>query len=175
MDRDQGCPRAMRMTTGRRVAWCVAVAALASAACGQLRRCSSRSGRDRSARSTIRTPATAGCWCANDEASWRSGTADAWPRPSETRLGAAGAAAEAGAACDPANEARLRPVIRAGDRLIVEEHTAVVDAALEAVRLNPAALGSTFKVRLKIGGKVLRAVALGPGRAALAAERGVRP
>jgi hypothetical protein len=30
-------------------------------------------------------------------------------------------------------------------------------------------------VRLKIGGKVMRAVALGAGRAALQAEAGVRP
>jgi hypothetical protein len=57
--------------------------------------------------------------------------------------------------------------IRRGDALIVEEHTAIADAALEAVALGPAAVGSALEVRLKIGGKVLRAVAISPGRALL--------
>jgi hypothetical protein len=68
-----------------------------------------------------------------------------------------------------------RPVIRAGDRLTVEEHTPVVDATLQAVALGPALPGSRFDVRLKIGGKVLRAVALGPGRAVFAPETEARP
>ena len=63
-----------------------------------------------------------------------------------------------------------QPVIRAGDRLIVEEHTALADAVLEARALTPAAQGSALNVRLTIGGKVVRAVALGPGRAALQPE-----
>jgi hypothetical protein len=62
------------------------------------------------------------------------------------------------------------PVIHAGDRLVVEENTAVVEARLEAVALGPAMAGSPLDVRLKIGGKVVRAVALGPGRAAFLAE-----
>jgi flagella basal body P-ring formation protein FlgA len=66
-------------------------------------------------------------------------------------------------------------VIRSGDRLIVEEHTDVVDARLVGRALNSVALGSVFNVRLAIGGKVVRAVALGPGRAALKQETGVRP
>ena len=70
--------------------------------------------------------------------------------------------------------ARL-PVIHAGQRLIVEENTPVVEARLEAVALNPAAMGSVFKVRLAIGGKVVRAVAEGPGRAALVEEIGAQP
>jgi hypothetical protein len=57
--------------------------------------------------------------------------------------------------------------IRSGDALIVEEHTAIADAALEAVALGPAAAGSALEVRLKLGGKVLRAVAISPGRALL--------
>jgi hypothetical protein len=69
----------------------------------------------------------------------------------------------------------LRPVIRAGDRLIVEENTAVIEARLEAVALGPATLGSTFDVRLKLGGKVARAVALAPGRAAFQAQTEARP
>ncbi len=72
-------------------------------------------------------------------------------------------------------EAPLPPVIRAGDRLIVEEHTAIADAVLRARALNPANVGSALKVRLAIGGKVIRAVALGPGRAALQPEPEVRP
>jgi hypothetical protein len=72
-------------------------------------------------------------------------------------------------------DAALQPVIHAGDRLIIEEHTARADAVLEARALNPAAPGSVLDVRLAIGGKVLRVVALGPGRAALQAEAGVRP
>jgi hypothetical protein len=67
-------------------------------------------------------------------------------------------------------EARLGPVIRPGDRLIVEEHTARVDAVLEARALSSAAPGAAFKARLTMGGKVVRAVALGPGHAALQPE-----
>jgi hypothetical protein len=69
----------------------------------------------------------------------------------------------------------LLPVIRAGDRLIVEENTAVVDARLEAIALGTAAIGSALDVRLKIGGKVLRAVALAAGRAEFRPETEVRP
>jgi hypothetical protein len=66
------------------------------------------------------------------------------------------------------------PVIRSGDRLVVEENSALVEARLEAVALGPAAEGAEFKVRLEIGGKVVQAVALGPGRAAFAAHLGKR-
>ena len=69
----------------------------------------------------------------------------------------------------------LQPVIRAGERLVVEESSPVVEARLEGVSLGPAVIGSPLDVRLKIGGKVMRAVALGAGRAALQAEAGVRP
>ncbi len=69
----------------------------------------------------------------------------------------------------PAEDA-LRPVIRAGDRVVVEESTAVVEARLEAVALGPALAGAPFAARLALGGHVVRAVALGAGRAALAAE-----
>jgi len=72
-------------------------------------------------------------------------------------------------------DARLLPIIRAGDRLIVEEHTARVDAILEARALSTAALGSALDARLAIGGRVVRAVALGPGRAALQPETEGRP
>ena len=68
-----------------------------------------------------------------------------------------------------------RPVIHTGDALMVEEHTAVVDARLEAVALEPAAKGAHFKARLKIGGKVVRVVAVSPGRADFAPESEVAP
>ncbi len=66
------------------------------------------------------------------------------------------------------------PVIRAGDRLIVVEHTAVVDAVLEARALAPAVRGASFDVRLTIGGRVMRAMALGPGHAELEPQNGVQ-
>jgi len=78
-------------------------------------------------------------------------------------------------AANRASEAVAVPVIRSGDRLIVEEHTAVVDAVLEARAMKPAATGAIFEVRLTIGGKVVRAVALAPGRAALLPETEGRP
>jgi hypothetical protein len=66
------------------------------------------------------------------------------------------------------------PVVRAGDTVIVEEKTAVVDAHLEAVALGPAAIGSLLEVRLKIGGKVVRVMLLAPGRAAFQGETEAR-
>jgi hypothetical protein len=67
------------------------------------------------------------------------------------------------------------PIIRAGDRIVLEEHTAVVDARLEAVALGPAAPGGTLRVRLAIGGRVVPAVALAPGRAAITPEQETQP
>lgn len=60
-----------------------------------------------------------------------------------------------------------QPVIRGGDRLVVEESSPVVEGRFEAVALGPAAVGSVFEARLKVGGKPVQVVALGPGRAAL--------
>lgn len=68
----------------------------------------------------------------------------------------------------PADEAL--PVIRAGDKLVIEEHSSVVDAQFEAVALGAAREGSLLKVRLKLGGKTLSAIALGPGRAVFTSE-----
>ena len=67
------------------------------------------------------------------------------------------------------------PVIHAGDRLIVEENSSVVEARLEAVALGPAAVGSLLQARLRIGGRVVRVVALASGRAEFQSEIGVRP
>jgi hypothetical protein len=62
------------------------------------------------------------------------------------------------------------PVIRAGDRVVLEEHTLVVDAHLEAVAMGPAWTGSAFSARLSIGGGMVRALAAGNGRAVLQQE-----
>jgi hypothetical protein len=66
------------------------------------------------------------------------------------------------------NLAIAAPCIHVGDKIVVEEHTAEADISLEAVAMEPAGMGSPFQARLKIGGKVVRAVALAPGRATLA-------
>jgi hypothetical protein len=71
--------------------------------------------------------------------------------------------------------APFHPVIHAGDALIVQEHTAVVDARLEAVALSPAAEWAIFRARLKIGGKVVRAVAVSAGNAVLVPEEAAQP
>lgn len=74
------------------------------------------------------------------------------------------------------DERTLPPrVIRAGDLVVVEEHTKVMDAELEGVALNGARNGATLRVRLKIGGRVISAVAEGPGRAAIQPGTGARP
>ena len=67
-----------------------------------------------------------------------------------------------------AERKRAAIVIHRGDKLTVEEHTAMVQAYLEGSAAGEAAVGACFDVRLKIGGKTVRAVAIGPGRAALA-------
>ncbi len=68
---------------------------------------------------------------------------------------------------------RLHPVIRAGDQLTVEQSTAKINLKLEGVALSPAAAGAALRVRLSVSGSAVQAVALGPGRAALVAERGL--
>lgn len=66
-------------------------------------------------------------------------------------------------------------VIHNGDSLVVERDTVQVSERLEAIALGPAATGALFEVRLKIGGNVFRAVALGAGRAVFATTEGGRP
>jgi hypothetical protein len=65
------------------------------------------------------------------------------------------------------------PVIHAGDPLVIEEHTAIADARLEAVAMGPAAIGGLFKARLKIGYKIVSVVCLGSGRGLLSKEQEV--
>jgi hypothetical protein len=69
----------------------------------------------------------------------------------------------------------IRWVIRAGDRLVVEQDTPRIQAWLEGVALGPAAIGSSLNVRLAIDGKVLCTVALAAGRVALKPEMEVKP
>jgi hypothetical protein len=57
------------------------------------------------------------------------------------------------------------PVIRAGDYLIVSEHSSELDADLEATALKSAVIGNSLTVRLKAGGRTLSVIATGPGRA----------
>jgi S1-C subfamily serine protease len=59
---------------------------------------------------------------------------------------------------------RLHPVIRGGDRVTVEQSSEKVDLLMEGIALAPAALGASLRVRLAMTGKLVPAVALGPGR-----------
>ncbi len=68
-----------------------------------------------------------------------------------------------------------QPIVRAGDSILVEEHTPVVDARLEAVALEPAAQGAVFRARLTVGGATVRVVADAPGRATLGPAGEVKP
>jgi hypothetical protein len=91
------------------------------------------------------------------------------PERTENRFaGARGAGTESASSILPVL------VIHGGDKIIVEEHTTVVDARLEAVALGPAARGNSFRVRLTIGGKVIFAVATAPGHAAVASPIGAQ-
>jgi hypothetical protein len=72
---------------------------------------------------------------------------------------------QVGIAAEPESGAA---VIHPGERLVVEEHTATAFAVLEGTAVDCAAIGARLAVRLKIGGRVVKAVATGPGRAALA-------
>lgn len=65
------------------------------------------------------------------------------------------------------------PVIHMGDRVRVEEHTRVADAIFDSVALGPAVKGAPLRLRLRIGGRIVRAIAVAPGRAALTLE--IRP
>jgi hypothetical protein len=67
------------------------------------------------------------------------------------------------------------PAIRAGDAVMVEEHSPVVDARLEATALGSAEAGAELEARLKMGGKTVRVKALGPGRAELVPEPKAHP
>lgn len=65
---------------------------------------------------------------------------------------------------------RLSLAVRAGDLLRIEQHTQVMDAEFEAIALEPAREGAPLRARLRAGGARIRVIALGGGRAQLAAE-----
>ena len=98
----------------------------------------------------------------------------AGPVPSRrlvARLGESGegAAASIRKALLPSKSARY--LVRSGDHLVIEEHTPVVDARLEAVALGSVrSPGEALRVRLVPGGNVLEVMVLGPGRAVFARE-----
>lgn len=79
------------------------------------------------------------------------------------------------AACGISPRETPRLVIHAGDHLVVEEHTPAAESYLEAVAASAAIAGSALDVRLKIGGKVVRAVAIAPGRALMAPLQEAQP
>ena len=58
-------------------------------------------------------------------------------------------------------------LIRSGDRIVVEERTAVSEAWLEATALTGAADGGVLRARISIGGQVVTARAIAAGRAEL--------
>ncbi len=61
----------------------------------------------------------------------------------------------------------VRSIIRVGDELTVEESSIWLDARLQGVALEPAVTGATIVIRLRITGKVVRAVVLAAGRASI--------
>jgi len=63
---------------------------------------------------------------------------------------------------------RPQPTIRSGDAVVLEEDSPVASARLQAVALNMAERGSPLRIRLQIGGRVVDAIAEGPGRVSLA-------
>lgn len=62
------------------------------------------------------------------------------------------------------------PVVHTGDRVVVEESTPILDARLAATALNPASSGGPVRVRLELGGQIVAATAIAPGRVALEQE-----
>jgi hypothetical protein len=66
------------------------------------------------------------------------------------------------------------PVIRAGDRVLLLDSSAIADVRLEAVALGPATTGQELTVRLKLGGHLLRAVATAQGSVRMADGNEVR-
>jgi hypothetical protein len=70
---------------------------------------------------------------------------------------------------------QILPVIRSGDALIVEDDNPIANARLQAVALGPAAVGSVFEAKLKIGQRPIKVIALASGRAKFAPQFEVRP
>jgi hypothetical protein len=71
-----------------------------------------------------------------------------------------------------ANRAVVKPVmvIRGGDRVVVEEKTAAIEARLQGVALAPAGVGELVNVRLTAGGWLVRGMVEESGRVRLVGE-----
>ncbi len=79
---------------------------------------------------------------------------------------------------DPARPDIRKPeeaIVRAGDALLVEEHTTEADVVLHAVALAPAWAGQALMVQIVPGHSVVRAIAVSPGKARLAPSTGNKP
>jgi len=73
------------------------------------------------------------------------------------------------------SRAALPVVIRTGDRLAVEDRFPNGRGEFDAIALDRATEGSQFRVRLNVNGKIIRVMAVGPGRATIAREAEVAP
>ncbi len=60
---------------------------------------------------------------------------------------------------------REPPVIHAGDRIVIEERTAVADARFEAIALTSAPKGGRLRARISLGGRIVLVQAIGAGEA----------
>ena len=67
------------------------------------------------------------------------------------------------------------PIIHAGDRIILSEHGINFDAELEATALDAAAAGDSLRVRIKFGGRTVRAIAVARGHASRGAGSNEEP
>ena len=68
------------------------------------------------------------------------------------------------------NHAVWTPVIHSGERIVIEEHSPVLDARLEAVALANAAEGEILRARMVIGGAVVVVRCVGRGNTVFHAE-----
>ncbi len=91
------------------------------------------------------------------------------------RIAAAGPMPRLAASAGRQRQKPSPQTIRAGDRVVVEEHAAAMDAELEGVALSGARSGAMLRVKLKMGGRVVNALVLGPGRVEIRSAAGVRP
>lgn len=71
-----------------------------------------------------------------------------------------------------ANHNRLVPIIRPGDSVLLSEDSPTTEARLEAIAIESAGPGQALTVRLKLGGHLLRAIAVAPGSVLLADGKG---
>ena len=68
----------------------------------------------------------------------------------------------------------FRVVIHPGDRLLVEQHSLLVNAQFEATAIEPAVPGERFGARLRVNGKVVTVVAVRAGLAEMTADFGAQ-